>query len=97
MFFTDNEGWGLGLTESLTAGRMIIAPVQGGMQDQMRFEDENGDLHKVTMMGLECRIFQHEYDHMEGTNFTKRVSKLKLNMGKKRAAKQKKKSMIPTT
>ena len=43
MFFTDNEGWGLGLTESLTAGTMIIAPVQGGMQDQMRFEDENGD------------------------------------------------------
>ena len=42
MFFTDNEGWGLGLTESLTAGKMIIAPVQGGMQDQMRFEDENG-------------------------------------------------------
>ena len=41
MFMTDNEGWGLGLTESLTAGRMIIAPVQGGMQDQMRFEDEN--------------------------------------------------------
>ena len=43
MFLTDNEGWGLGLTESLTAGRMIIAPVQGGMQDQMRFEDENGN------------------------------------------------------
>ena len=43
MFMTDNEGWGLGLTESLSAGRMIIAPVQGGMQDQMRFEDENGD------------------------------------------------------
>ena len=43
IFMTDNEGWGLGLTESLTAGRMIIAPVQGGMQDQMRFEDENGD------------------------------------------------------
>ena len=31
MFMTDNEGWGLGLTESLTCGRMIIAPVQGGM------------------------------------------------------------------
>ena len=43
MFMTDNEGWGLGLTESLMAGRMIIAPVQGGMQDQMRFEDEKGD------------------------------------------------------
>ena len=43
MFMTDNEGWGLGLTESLMASRMIIAPVQGGMQDQMRFEDEKGD------------------------------------------------------
>jgi glycosyltransferase involved in cell wall biosynthesis len=42
MFMTDNEGWGLGLTESLMTGRMIIAPVQGGMQDQMRFEDEKG-------------------------------------------------------
>ena len=40
---TDNEGWGLSLTEGLMAGSMIIAPVQGGMQDQMRFEDENGD------------------------------------------------------
>jgi hypothetical protein len=40
---TDNEGWGLSLTEGLMAGNMIIAPVQGGMQDQMRFEDEKGD------------------------------------------------------
>jgi len=61
------------------------------------FEDENGDLQEVSMMGLECRIFQHEMDHMEGTNFTNRVSKLKLDMGKKRAAKMKKKSMISMT
>ena len=58
------------------------------------FEDENGDSQQVTMMGLECRVFQHEMDHMEGTNFTKKVSKLKLDMAKKRAAKMKKKAMI---
>ena len=40
---TDNEGWGLSLTEGIMAGNMAIAPVQGGMQDRMRFEDENGD------------------------------------------------------
>ena len=40
---TDNEGWGLSLTEGLMAGNMIIAPVQGGMQDQMRFEDDKGN------------------------------------------------------
>ena len=61
------------------------------------FEDENGEINNVTMMGLECRIFQHEMDHMEGTNFTNRVSKLKMDMAKKRAAKMKKKSMLSTT
>jgi glycosyltransferase involved in cell wall biosynthesis len=39
---SSNEGWGLSLTESMMAGRMIIANVTGGMQDQMRFEDETG-------------------------------------------------------
>jgi glycosyltransferase involved in cell wall biosynthesis len=39
---SSNEGWGLSLTESLITGKMIIATVTGGMQDQMRFEDENG-------------------------------------------------------
>jgi hypothetical protein len=37
------EGWGLALTESLLTGTPFIANVTGGMQDQMRFEDENGD------------------------------------------------------
>lgn len=37
------EGWGLSLTEALMTGKMFIAPISGGMQDQMRFEDENGN------------------------------------------------------
>ena len=37
------EGWGLSLTESMMAGTMILANVSGGMQDQMRFVDENGN------------------------------------------------------
>ena len=40
---SSNEGWGLSLTESMTAGTMIIGNVTGGMQDQMRFVDENGE------------------------------------------------------
>ena len=42
VLLTDNEGWGLSLTEAILAGKPIIANVQGGMQDQMRFEDESG-------------------------------------------------------
>ena len=40
---SSNEGWGLSLTESMMAETMIAANVTGGMQDQMRFEDDNGE------------------------------------------------------
>ena len=40
---SSNEGWGLSLTESMMAGTMICANVTGGMQDQMRFENEKGE------------------------------------------------------
>jgi glycosyltransferase involved in cell wall biosynthesis len=42
MLLTSNEGWGLSLTEALLTGTPIIANVTGGMQDQMRFEFEDG-------------------------------------------------------
>ena len=61
------------------------------------YENEEKEIQEVQMYGLESRIFQHEYDHMEGTNFTEQVSKLKLKMAKKRATKMKKKSMFSTT
>jgi len=38
---SSNEGWGLSLTESMMAETMIIANVTGGMQDQMRFVDND--------------------------------------------------------
>lgn len=37
-----SEGWGLSVTESLLTGKMFIATVTGGMQDQMRFENSKG-------------------------------------------------------
>lgn len=46
ILLSSNEGWGLSLTESLMAGTPIIANVTGGMQDQMRFEDDNGNWYE---------------------------------------------------
>ena len=43
VLLSSNEGWGLALTESMMAGTMISANVTGGMQDQMRFENEKGE------------------------------------------------------
>ena len=43
ILLTSNEGWGLTITEAMLTGTPIIANVTGGMQDQMRFIDENGE------------------------------------------------------
>ena len=43
ILLSSNEGWGLSLTEAMMSGTMIAANVTGGMQDQMRFEDGDGN------------------------------------------------------
>ena len=43
-----------------------------------KYTDENGDLQEAHLDGMMSRIFQHEYDHMLGRNFTERVSKFKI-------------------
>ena len=48
ILLTSNEGWGLTLTEAILAGTPIIANVTGGMQDQMGFEDEDGNWFEPT-------------------------------------------------
>ena len=42
VLLTSNEGWGLTITEAMLAGTPIIANTTGGMQDQMRFVDNEG-------------------------------------------------------
>ena len=43
ILITSNEGWGLTLTEAILSGTPIIANATGGMQDQMRFVDNEGN------------------------------------------------------
>jgi peptide deformylase len=54
---------------------------------EVEYEDENGEKIERELYGLQSRIFQHEYDHMEGSNFTEKVSKLKLDMAIKKQKK----------
>ena len=57
---------------------------------EVEYEDENGEQIKNKFTDLEARAFLHEYDHMEGSNFTEKVSKLRLNMALRRAQKKSK-------
>jgi len=46
------------------------------------------DLKEGSLDGMMSRIFQHEYDHILGKNFTEYASKMKLDRAYKRAEKQ---------
>ena len=39
----------------------------------VKYEDEDKKTHKMKLEGLASRVFQHEYDHMEGIDFTQRT------------------------
>lgn len=41
---------------------------------KMRFQDLKGNPHEITCDGLFARVIQHEYDHLQGTLFTERMS-----------------------
>ena len=38
----------------------------------VKYEDADKKKHKMKLEGLASRVFQHEYDHMEGIDFTQR-------------------------
>ncbi len=43
--FSTAEGFGLSSAQAMACGKIFIAPVIGGLQDQMGFEDQNGNLY----------------------------------------------------
>lgn len=51
------------------------------------YQDENFVKHKGTLTGVAARVFQHEYDHLEGILFTDKLSSLKKRILKKKLEK----------
>ena len=51
---------------------------------RVRYLDENFNEKEEELSGLSARIFQHEYDHIEGVLFTDRLSSLKKRLLKKK-------------
>ena len=49
-----------------------------------RFQDPYGDYVTEQFDGITARVFQHEFDHINGVDFTQKVSKLKRDMALKR-------------
>jgi peptide deformylase len=50
----------------------------------VEYFNKNGEIQHNEFQGLTARIFQHAYDHLQGTTIKDRVSKLKWDMATKR-------------
>jgi peptide deformylase len=51
------------------------------------YQDANGDVYQAKFDDYVARCFHHELDHLDGVCFVERVSKLKLDMAKKKLRK----------
>jgi peptide deformylase len=53
----------------------------------LEYQDEDFKLHTEVLEGLAARVFQHEYDHIEGILFTDKLSTLTKRLIKKKLEK----------
>ena len=50
----------------------------------LRYLDENFEEHTKTFTGLNARVIQHEYDHIDGKLFTEKLKPIKKRMMKRK-------------
>ena len=81
----DGEEW------AFSEGCLSIPDIREDIyrKESVSFEyfDENFKKHSNTLNGLAARVFQHEYDHLEGILFTDKISSLKKRILKKKLGK----------
>ena len=51
---------------------------------EVEYETTKGTRESTRLDNMESKCFQHEYDHLEGITFNKRVSKLRWDLARKK-------------
>ncbi len=51
---------------------------------RIKYQDENLEHHESIFSGINARVIQHEYDHLEGVLFTEKIKSLKKRLIKRR-------------
>ncbi len=63
-------------------GCLSLPGVRGWVERHNQIEvsgyDQHGNLHERTLEGFEAKVFQHEFDHLDGIVFTMRVEDIGL-------------------
>jgi peptide deformylase len=69
----------------------IMLTIKRPITIKAKYQNEKGEWVESEFNGLTARVFQHEYDHMNGTDYTRNVSKFKLDFAKKKFENKRKK------
>lgn len=70
----------------------LIIDVERPESVRVRYQDADGDFQTESLKGLWARCFQHELDHLNGVCFDDRVSRLQLNIAKRKRDKLRKRT-----
>ncbi|MDX1913621.1 MAG: peptide deformylase [Saprospiraceae bacterium] len=77
----------LEFTEQIGAyeeGCLSIPDIRGDVDRpkgiRIRWQDENFEQHEAEFTGINARVIQHEYDHLEGMLFTEKLKPLKKRL-----------------
>lgn len=77
-----------GVAMNYEEGCLSIPDIRGDVIRQpnirLRYHDENFDLKEEEFSGINARVIQHEYDHIEGRLFTERLQPLKKRLIKRK-------------
>ena len=65
----------------------LFIKVKRPIEIRARITDWQKNIDTFKLTGLTARIFQHEYDHLHGVNFTARAHKVHLDQARKQKVK----------
>jgi peptide deformylase len=82
MLQEEGEEWGY--DEGCLSIPDVIEEVYRPETVYLRYQDENFVVHEGKFIGMQARIIQHEYDHLEGVLFTDHVGGLRKQLIKSR-------------
>lgn len=72
-------------------GCLSIPNIRGDVDRQntirIRYQDENFETHEETYDGINARVIQHEYDHIEGVLFTEKLKPVKRQLVRRKLEK----------
>jgi len=62
---------------------LLFVKIKRSSTIRVRYQDVDGETITRVFNGVSARIFQHEYDHLQGIHFTDKALRIHLNRAKK--------------